>query len=64
MVDSPSFPELMTQYRLHQVECVLYGLPQGSFQTDEILPIGMAKRHYWEWREDTPNTPRVLSHPC
>ena len=54
IVVSPSFPDLMTQYRLHQVECFLIGLPQGPFETDEAG--GM--RHYWEWREDTPNVPR------
>ena len=37
---------LDTQYRLHQIEAVVEGLPDGSFSTTEG-----AKEHFWEWQE-------------
>jgi len=50
LVDSPSYPSLITQYTLHQVEVVVPGLPQESFAT-----IEGKKKHFWEWRNDGPD---------
>lgn len=46
-VDSPSFPTLITQYRISQVVAVVGGLPPGQFTTTEGL-----KEHTWQWVAD------------
>ena len=50
LVDSPSYPSLITQYTLHQIEVIVPGLPQESFATMEGK-----KKHFWEWRDDGPD---------
>lgn len=47
IVDSPSFPNLSTQYKLHEIEAVVCGLPSESFTSVEGK-----KEHFWEWRAD------------
>jgi len=47
IVDSPSFPNLSTQYKLHEIEAVVCGLPSESFTSVEGK-----KEHFWEWRGD------------
>ena len=52
VVDSPSFPGLTTQYTLHQMTVVVPNVPDSSFITKE----GPTKQHFWEWREDGPDS--------
>ena len=47
IVDSPSFPNLSTQYKLHEIEAVVCGLPSESFTSTEGK-----KEHFWRWEED------------
>jgi hypothetical protein len=54
VVDSPSFPSLTTQYRLHQVDVFIKGLPQTAFETEEAG----GKAHRWQWHADTSEKPR------
>lgn len=51
--ESPSFPSLRTQYRLHQLEVVVHGLPEGRFATR----LGN-KEFSWQWLEDSPSDGR------
>jgi len=50
--DSPSFPNLTTQYAMHQMTAIIKGLPSSSFTTTEKQ--GESETcHYWEWRQDS-----------
>jgi len=48
VTDSPSFPGLVTQYRLHEVQILVRGLPTENFSSVEGT-----KEHFWEWRFDS-----------
>ena len=58
IIESPSFPNLTTQYRMHQMTATIAGLPHGSFSTleEEVGKDGQVKtkEHFWEWRLDHP----------
>jgi hypothetical protein len=51
-VDSPSYPGLPSEYRLHTIDARVSGLPETGFTTEEASAGGGAviSTHYWEWR--------------
>jgi 8-oxo-dGTP pyrophosphatase MutT (NUDIX family) len=53
--ESISFPSLHTQYRLHQVEVVVWGLPHEPFTTTPPR-TGSApqQENCWQWLTDSP----------
>ena len=55
VIDSPSFPSLTTQYKMHQLTAVVSGLPSTSFTTSEGSEPETGKVHFWEWRQDSPD---------
>ncbi len=50
LIDSPSYPGLVTLYTFHYVDAIVPGLPVSGFWIDnnggENDPV---KRHYWVW---------------
>ena len=53
--ESPSYPGLVTRYRMTQVEMAIPDLPDTAFSTAESARSQDAaiKLHYWDWRPDT-----------
>lgn len=58
LVESPSYPSLITQYQLHQIEVIVPGLPLEPFKT-----IEGKKEHFWEWRSDSDDDLRRKAPP-
>eukprot|EP00877_Chromochloris_zofingiensis_P005697 jgi/Chrzof1/15128/Cz09g28070.t1 len=50
MLQSPSYPGLMTQYVTHKVRAHVPGLPDTSFTTEEQRPAGVMKTS-WQWQD-------------
>lgn len=50
---SPSYPGLITEYRLHVVEAQVQGLPQRAFETEEERKddTDPVRTHRWSWGE-------------
>jgi hypothetical protein len=58
VIESPSFPNLTTQYHMHQMTAtVSNALPSVNFITHEDDGQGR-KEHFWEWRLDSPDDKR------
>ena len=53
--ESPSYPGLVTRYRMSQVEMAIPDLPDTAFSTAESdqSQDATVKIHYWDWRADT-----------
>ena len=54
LLDSYSYPGLLTEYTFHLVEAKVPGLPDEPFwRGNEAVLVGdPVKRHRWEWRYD------------
>ncbi|MBE9075888.1 NUDIX hydrolase [Romeria aff. gracilis LEGE 07310] len=50
--DSQSYPGLLTQYWLYEVEAEVPGLPDEPFSTIETskTPAAQIRKHYWHWQ--------------
>ena len=55
VAESPSYPGLVTLYRMNQVEMAIPDLPDTAFSTAESdrSQDATVKIHYWDWRTDT-----------
>lgn len=58
LVESPSYPNLVTVYKLNQFEIMLRGLPSDEFATTEDGEDGRKKINYWRWVRDSPDDNR------
>jgi hypothetical protein len=54
LLDSYSYPGLLTEYTFHMVEAEVAGLPKEPFWrgNEAVLMGDPVKRHRWEWRYD------------
>lgn len=54
LLDSYSYPGLLTEYTFHMVEAEVAGLPKEPFWrgNEAVLAGDPVKRHLWEWRYD------------
>ena len=54
LLDSYSYPGLLTEYTFHMVEAEVYGLPAESFWRGNkaVVTGDPVMRHRWEWRYD------------
>jgi len=54
LLDSYSYPGLLTEYTFHMVEADVHGLPEEPFwrENDAVLMGDPVKRHLWVWRDD------------
>lgn len=54
LLDSYSYPGLLTEYTFHMVDAEVMGLPTESFWrgNEAVLMGDPVKRHRWEWRYD------------
>jgi hypothetical protein len=50
--ESPSYPGLVTRYRMNQVEMAISDLPDTAFSTQESdqSQESAVRIHYWDWR--------------
>lgn len=58
--ESPSYPGLVTRYRMNQVEMEIPNLPDTAFSTPESdgSEDTAVKIHYWDWLPSTVTTNR------
>ena len=54
--DSPHFPHLTTQYRMHQIIVYVSGLPKGDFVSQHLVTHPEKQLLYWEWHKDSQST--------